>query len=309
MLNATMMTKQKEINMYIEECAKLKKELDSEAAENERIRRLLQSYKGCDYVIDRIYPTVEGFEAFKDEQPKKRKDTGISSKDEKKCSFWKQSNQEFLAEKKKNGAYVKKETRTCFRCNEVGHIAWNCPKATNIKQGVFGKLKEVVVDKTEPPTEKFKVFKNSTFEVGECSKRFYKRSVKLDNQKWVVKKSEVKSGDESDSTKSEEPQFDESDENSVPSMDDENFPPLRTENFKRKVGKTEVSNQDYSEKDNFDVEKAFNGNVKKIFGKMVDRKVKGVKDFYATKKATYTPTKSELKSPKAGQAWVDIFFA
>ncbi|KAF5781427.1 putative transcription factor interactor and regulator CCHC(Zn) family [Helianthus annuus] len=76
MLNATMMTKQKEINMYIVECAKLKKELDSEAAENERIRRLLQSYKGCDYIIDRIYPTVEGFEAFKDEQPKKRKDTG-----------------------------------------------------------------------------------------------------------------------------------------------------------------------------------------------------------------------------------------
>ena len=42
---------------------------------------------------------------------------------------------------------------------------------------------------------------------------------------------------------------------------------------------------------------------------MVDGKVKGVKDFYAKKKATYTPTKSELKSPKAGQAWVDIFFA
>ncbi|KAJ0702424.1 putative transcription factor interactor and regulator CCHC(Zn) family [Helianthus annuus] len=136
MMNATMMTKQKEINLYIEECAKWKKELDNEAAENERIRRLLQSYKGCDYIIDRIYPTVEGFEGFKDEQPKKKKDTGTSSEEEAKSSFWKQSNQEFLAEKKKNGAYVKKETRTCFRCNEAGHIAWNCPKATNTKQGV-----------------------------------------------------------------------------------------------------------------------------------------------------------------------------
>ncbi|KAF5802862.1 hypothetical protein HanXRQr2_Chr06g0264531 [Helianthus annuus] len=78
MMNATMMTKQKEINLYIEECAKWKKELDNEAAENERIRRLLQSYKGCDYIIDRIYPTIEGFEAFKDEEtkPKKKKDTG-----------------------------------------------------------------------------------------------------------------------------------------------------------------------------------------------------------------------------------------
>ncbi|KAJ0524650.1 hypothetical protein HanHA300_Chr09g0302981 [Helianthus annuus] len=80
MLNATMMTKQKEINMYIEECAKLKKELETEAAENERIRRLLQSYKGCDYVMDRIYPTVEGFEAFKDEQPKKKTDTARKRK-------------------------------------------------------------------------------------------------------------------------------------------------------------------------------------------------------------------------------------
>ncbi|KAJ0954691.1 hypothetical protein HanRHA438_Chr00c10g0848351 [Helianthus annuus] len=90
-------------------------------------------------------------------------------------------------------------------------------------------------------------------------------------------------------------------------MDDENFPPLRTENFKRKIGKVEISNQFYFVKNEFDVEKTFNGNVKKIFGKMIDGKVKGVKDFYATKKATYTPTTVELVSPKAGQAWVDIF--
>ncbi|KAJ0604913.1 hypothetical protein HanRHA438_Chr02g0079691 [Helianthus annuus] len=78
MMNATMMTKQKEINLYIEECAKWKKELDNEATENERIRRLLQSYKSCDYIIDRIYPTVERFEAFngKESKLKKKKDTG-----------------------------------------------------------------------------------------------------------------------------------------------------------------------------------------------------------------------------------------
>ncbi|KAF5812922.1 putative transcription factor interactor and regulator CCHC(Zn) family [Helianthus annuus] len=233
--------------------------------------------------------------------------SGPSAEEEKKTSFWRQSNQEFLATKKKNEVQ-RKETRTCFRCNEVGHIAWNCPKATKTKQGVSEKLKEVVVDKTEPPTEKFKVFKNSTHEVGECSTRFYRRSVKLDNQKWVVKKSEVKSGDESDSIKSEEPHVVKKCENSVPQMDDENFPPLGTENFKSKVGKVEISNQFYFEKDEFDVEKVFNGNVKKIFWKMIDGKAKGVKDFYATKKATYTPTADELISPKAGQAWVDIFF-
>ncbi|KAJ0914797.1 hypothetical protein HanPSC8_Chr06g0242661 [Helianthus annuus] len=75
MMNATMMTKQKAINHYIEECAKLKQELETEKIENERIRRLLQSYSSSDYLIDRIYPTIAGFEAFQDEKPKK-KDTG-----------------------------------------------------------------------------------------------------------------------------------------------------------------------------------------------------------------------------------------
>ncbi|KAJ0752872.1 putative transcription factor interactor and regulator CCHC(Zn) family [Helianthus annuus] len=156
MMNATMMSKQKEINFYIEECAKQKQELETEKAENERIRLLLRSYSSSDYLIDRIYPTVAGLEVFDDKKLKK-KDTGTSAEDEKKSSFWRQSNQEFLAEKKKNEAHQRKETRTCYRCQEVGHIAWNCPKATNTKQGVSEKLKEIVVDKTEPPTERFKV--------------------------------------------------------------------------------------------------------------------------------------------------------
>ncbi|KAJ0548117.1 hypothetical protein HanRHA438_Chr08g0364361 [Helianthus annuus] len=75
MMNAVMMSKQKAINHYIEECAKLKQELETEKIENERIRRLLQSYSRSDYLIDRIYPTVAGFEAFQDEKPKE-KDTG-----------------------------------------------------------------------------------------------------------------------------------------------------------------------------------------------------------------------------------------
>ena len=56
-MSATLMTKQSVINDYIEECAKLKQELETEKIENERIRRLLQSYSISDYLIDRIYPT------------------------------------------------------------------------------------------------------------------------------------------------------------------------------------------------------------------------------------------------------------
>ncbi|KAF5774942.1 putative transcription factor interactor and regulator CCHC(Zn) family [Helianthus annuus] len=75
MMNAVMMSKQKAINFYIEESAKRKQELETEKIENERIRRLLQSYSSSDYLIDRIYPTVAGLETFQDEKPKK-KDTG-----------------------------------------------------------------------------------------------------------------------------------------------------------------------------------------------------------------------------------------
>ncbi|MFS8023208.1 hypothetical protein Hanom_Chr16g01448791 [Helianthus anomalus] len=95
-------------------------------------------------------------------------------------------------------------------------------------------------------------------------------------------------------------------------MDDEIFPPLRAENFNKKVGKVEISNQFYSEKTKYDVEKTFNGNVKRIFGKMVNGKAKGVKEFYASKKSVHRSVESnseeEIVTPKDGQAWVDIFF-
>ncbi|KAJ0457842.1 putative transcription factor interactor and regulator CCHC(Zn) family [Helianthus annuus] len=133
--------------------------------------------------------------------------SGGSSDEEQKKPFWKQSNQEFLAERKRNGAEVfyQRETRTCYRCNEVGHIAWNCTQNTKAKQGVSQKLKEKVVD-VEPPTEKLRMFENSKFEVGECSQKNKYEKKGKDNQVWVAKKDEVNVGDESGSTKPEEPQ-------------------------------------------------------------------------------------------------------
>ncbi|KAF5798421.1 putative transcription factor interactor and regulator CCHC(Zn) family [Helianthus annuus] len=230
--------------------------------------------------------------------------SGGSAEEEQKKPFWKQSNQEFLTEKKRNGTGVfhPNETRTCFKCNEAGHIAPNCPKNIKTKQGVSEKLKEKVVD-VEPSTENFKIFENSTYEVGECSKKnFYKKKAK-DNQVWVVKKVGETIGDESGSTKPEEPQVEVKD-----SVNDDEFPSLEFEKVKQKVGKVEISDQFYYEKTEFDVEKTFNGNVKKIFGKMLDGKVKGIKDFYATKKATYNPTEQELKTSRDGKTWVEILF-
>ncbi|KAJ0604642.1 putative transcription factor interactor and regulator CCHC(Zn) family [Helianthus annuus] len=230
--------------------------------------------------------------------------SGGSAEEEQQKPFWRQSNKEFLAERKKNGADIcyLRETRTCYRCNEAGHIAWNCSKSAQSKQGVSQKLKEKVVD-VDTPTNRPKIFENSKFEVGECSeKNFYKKKGK-DNQVWVAKKGEVNVGNESGSTKPEEPQVEEK-----ISINDEEFPSLKFEEVKKKVGKTEISNQFYKEKNDFDVEKTFNGNVKKIFGKMLSGRAKGVKDFYATKKATYNPTAQELKAIKSDKTWMEVCF-
>ncbi|KAM0052030.1 putative transcription factor interactor and regulator CCHC(Zn) family [Helianthus debilis subsp. tardiflorus] len=241
-------------------------------------------------------------------KPKTNFVSGGSSEDEQKKPFWKQSNQEFLAEVKKN---VRKfasriDRRTCFKCQEVGHIAWNCPKTNYQKQGVSSTsdLRKTCVDKKEQSVKIVKKFENSTSEEGESSNRFYKRRGDLSKQKWVVK-SESNSDNESDSIKSEESLVEKKIDNSVPVMNDENFPKLSKENLMKKVGKVEISNQFFADKEEFDVEKAFNRKVKNMFGKMVDKKVKGATDFYKSK---CWWDRCVPKSPKAGEAWVDIMF-
>ncbi|KAJ0702778.1 putative transcription factor interactor and regulator CCHC(Zn) family [Helianthus annuus] len=229
--------------------------------------------------------------------------TGGSSEDEQQKPFWRQTNKEFLAEKRKNGTGVfhPRNTQICLKYNEAGHIASDCSKDIKAKQGASQKMKDKVVEKSE----KSKIFKNSKNEVGECSKKktkFYKRQGN-DNQVWVAKKVEEKVGDESGSTKPEEPQV----VKKIP-VNEDVFPSLKFEEVKKKIGKIEISNQFYDDEKEFDVEKTFNGNVKKIFGKMLDGKAKGVKDFYATKKATYNPTAEELKVLKSEKTWREVCF-
>ncbi|KAJ0883995.1 putative transcription factor interactor and regulator CCHC(Zn) family [Helianthus annuus] len=229
--------------------------------------------------------------------------TGGSSEYEQQKPFWRQTNKEFLAEKRKigTGVFHPRNAQTCLKCNEAGHIASDCSKDIKTKQGASQKMK----DKVEEKSEKSKIFKNSKNEVGECSKKktkFYKRQGN-DNQVWVAKKGEVNVGDESGSTKPEEPQVMEK-----ISENDDVLPSLKFEEVKKKIGKIEISNQFYDDEKEFDVEKTFNGNVKKIFGKMLSGKAKGVKDFYATKKATYNPTAEELKVLKSEKTWREVCF-
>ncbi|KAJ0590104.1 hypothetical protein HanRHA438_Chr04g0189701 [Helianthus annuus] len=74
-LNGAFMTKQKIIDQYIEKCAELEQKLETRRIETERVNRLLKSYSCASYVIDRIYPTVEGMKAF-EEKKSEDSDTG-----------------------------------------------------------------------------------------------------------------------------------------------------------------------------------------------------------------------------------------
>ncbi|MFS7950868.1 hypothetical protein Hanom_Chr07g00588241 [Helianthus anomalus] len=63
------MTKQKIVNQYIEKCAELEQKLEAQRIKTERVNRLPKSYSCASYVIDLIYPTVEGMKEFAEETP------------------------------------------------------------------------------------------------------------------------------------------------------------------------------------------------------------------------------------------------
>ncbi|KAJ0742900.1 putative transcription factor interactor and regulator CCHC(Zn) family [Helianthus annuus] len=282
-LQGAFMTKQKVVNNYIEKCAALEQKLELQRIETERVNRLLKSYSCTSYMIDRIYPTVESMKVWEEDEvteekaaevsieekiadkrkSDKKKDTektssGTSTSEEEKTSFWRETNSEFLKKKQAE----QKDSRTCFKCNNVGHIAKDCSQAIQSKQGVFRKISEKVFA-FESLLDRTKLFKDSIFEIGESSNKFYKKRAKSDKQKWVVKSlgesssddsdrlnsEELSSGDETDSTKSVESQVvskceaDVKVEKSVPIVNDEEFPSLRADNYKKRIGKVEISNQ------------------------------------------------------------------
>ncbi|KAJ0934173.1 hypothetical protein HanRHA438_Chr03g0104441 [Helianthus annuus] len=83
-LQGAFMTKQKVVNNYIEKCAVLEQKLETQRIETERVNRLLKSYSCTSYVIDRIYPTVEGMKVFEDDvcekkTSEKKKDTKVKT--------------------------------------------------------------------------------------------------------------------------------------------------------------------------------------------------------------------------------------
>ncbi|MFS7986257.1 putative transcription factor interactor and regulator CCHC(Zn) family [Helianthus anomalus] len=70
---------------------------------------------------------------------------GTTSEEEQELKFRRQSNDEFLAQKKKQQPQVKDVSkRTCFKCDQIGHLARKCP---NLKPADVDKKKSKNVEK------------------------------------------------------------------------------------------------------------------------------------------------------------------
>ncbi|KAJ0435725.1 putative transcription factor interactor and regulator CCHC(Zn) family [Helianthus annuus] len=76
--------------------------------------------------------SLENYKNEENYKPKTNFFAGGSSEEEQKKPFWKQLNQEFLAERKKKYA-SRIDRRTCFKCQKIGHIAWNYQQSNNVK--------------------------------------------------------------------------------------------------------------------------------------------------------------------------------
>ena len=149
--------------------------------------------------------------------------------DEEKEIFSK-SNEEFFEKRasqaQSEGTSRVVDTRTCFRCNQVGHIARKCTNVKPKTETVKTQQKKVDVKGTTPIVVEKKSLKNDNIKVkNELVKKsvtkndkFYKR-VALSQQVWKPK-TEKKISPSEDSIKIDY---------------DANFPPLKAENFKFKL--------------------------------------------------------------------------
>ncbi|KAJ0828320.1 hypothetical protein HanRHA438_Chr17g0835861 [Helianthus annuus] len=104
-LQGAFMTKQKIMKNYVEKCAVLEQKLETQRIETEKVNKLLKIYSCSSYVIDRIYPTVEGMKAFEDDEVTEEKKVSEEKTPEKKKEkkkeklFKKKSNKDFLAKR------------------------------------------------------------------------------------------------------------------------------------------------------------------------------------------------------------------
>ncbi|MFS7919801.1 putative transcription factor interactor and regulator CCHC(Zn) family [Helianthus anomalus] len=116
---------------------------------------------------------------------------GTSSENEKKLQFSRHTNEEFYARKKQEQQAKDVSEKTCFKCQQVGHIGRICPQ--NQKPVYVEKKKKEVEKQKTPKFEPKQIWKQKT----DLSKRniqndsrFYIKNVS-NGQIWVVKRKNI----------------------------------------------------------------------------------------------------------------------
>ncbi|KAJ0501791.1 putative transcription factor interactor and regulator CCHC(Zn) family [Helianthus annuus] len=130
-LQGAFMTKQKVVNNYIEKCAALEQKLELQTIETERVNRLLKSYSCTSYVIDMIYPTVEGMKAFEDDEVTKEQKITNEKTPEKKTE--KKNDTKKNADKKSSGKKQGVSYNKCPPPLENGYLPRN-PNSERVKK-------------------------------------------------------------------------------------------------------------------------------------------------------------------------------
>ncbi|KAJ0441294.1 putative transcription factor interactor and regulator CCHC(Zn) family [Helianthus annuus] len=167
-------------------------------------------------------------------EKKKFVNSSSSLADEEKEIFSK-SNKEFFekraSQSQSEGTNRVADTRTCFRCNQVGHIARKCtnvkPKTETVKTqqkkvDVKGKA-PIVVERKSVKNDNIKVKNEPVKKSVTKNDKFYKR-VALSQQVWKPKTEKKVSPSEE----------------SIQVDYDANFPPLKAENFKIQVARVKT---------------------------------------------------------------------
>ena len=168
----------------------------------------------------------------------------------KKKNFFSKSNKEFFEKRasqaQSEGTSRVVDTRTCFRCDQVGHIARKCtyvkPKTEAVKVqqkkvDVKGKapmiVEKRVVEKKNVKIDNIKVKNEPVKKLVTQNDKFYKR-VAVTQQVWKPK---IGSKVEKKVSTSEVKKAEES----IMVDYDANFPPLKAENFKIQIARIKVT--------------------------------------------------------------------
>ncbi|KAJ0811579.1 hypothetical protein HanPSC8_Chr17g0752251 [Helianthus annuus] len=133
-LQGAFMTKQKIVNNYIEKCVVLEQKLETQRIETERVNKLLKSYSCSSYVIDRIYPTVEGMKAFEEEISEEKK-IDIKKKTDKKNSGKKQGFSYNKCPPPPENGYLPRNPNS-ERVEKATNLVWESEPSVNLPENI-----------------------------------------------------------------------------------------------------------------------------------------------------------------------------